>query len=771
MGMLRCCGERPRLQLDWSSKDGHRAASWAELFVDLSFVAANLKLSDHLKSSLDAQGFLRFVAMFAMFFEVWSGLVFYTTRFYEAKRRTVLGEAAYVGTLASLVFMGIPIGAVASGGGGHARALAVGPADGPQPGLGLLVPWFSIAAACAHGVLAATNWVLAAAIPRARVLCGLYGLSYALAAALAGAGAGASDGAAPWLWLASAAVAKAGPTLASFVPRQWSLPVHVEHVSERLALVLMLTLGEGVISLVLPPVRDPVPHAVVALAALSLLWLMREAYYSGQPFMARHHALRRKRSAGRTFVHAHVLVCGGALAAGVALKSELSHLGQPLEPAESWLLAGGLMLFLASTSLIRVSHRGISRELGIGKYAALPPAGAAPAVVAADSKGDTGLAEDEGPVPAAAAAGPPERALPAGADTAAEPGGGDAVALPGDKRGGVPADDGIADAAAGGPVPPAQPAADGGGKSVWETPGADCPDTDSDGDDVIQDHTVRRAAARTADADEVAVVPEGAAAPADPAEPAAGPGGDGGEIRGAPSSAAAAVVAASMRALGAEAGPGTLHPSRAVWHDAMAGGWEDGSGRDCEGGTQVLCGRPASAAGCRARRRAVWAARVGAGLLPALVPVLCGSFAVAEVSASAAVLLLYVATDAFDPVGWRGFVDPHEEEEDGEGETTAVLPAHDEGAHLPRVPSRTAWAELRGRLPERQGAAEALAPADAEARAPAGAGSRHDEDEQREAGADPSRPVDRLFRLGQDDLGTCPTSNRTRYRPTDVCSL
>ncbi|KAA0159606.1 hypothetical protein FNF28_05810 [Cafeteria roenbergensis] len=425
--MGRMC-PMPRLQLDWNRKDRHRAATWGELFLDLAIVAINIKLSDHLKAYLDAAGVLRFIAMFCVVFETWSALAFYTTRFYE--ERSALHQGVYLAVLASFVFMAIPIGDYGADDGAgssvdasHAvsgaaqfrrRGAAAAAADGGfSQGLEQLTLWFSAAACAGACALAAANWLLAALIPRARILCLVYGLSYTVAGALLGAAAATGPAAAPWLWLAGAAVMKAGPNLASFMPLRWSLPIHVEHVAERFGLFLMLVLGEGVISLVLPPLSSKAAHAAFVTAALLLLWLMRMAYFSGQPFQARFHAMRRKRSAGRLFVQAHLPLSLAALTAGVALKSELTHVGGTLTASESWLLAAGVSAFLLSTSIIRLSHRGLSREIGVGKFAkqaAIPSPSAAPAQTSKQGPRDGGTTVSGGPAPDDTTV--PPRALP-----------------------------------------------------------------------------------------------------------------------------------------------------------------------------------------------------------------------------------------------------------------------------------------------------------------------------------------------------------------------
>ncbi|KAA0152692.1 hypothetical protein FNF29_03581 [Cafeteria roenbergensis] len=435
--MGRMC-PMPRLQLDWNRKDRHRAATWGELFLDLAIVAINIKLSDHLKAYLDAAGVLRFIAMFCVVFETWSALAFYTTRFYE--ERSALHQGVYLAVLASFVFMAIPIGDYGADDGAgssvdasHAvsgaaqfrrRGAAAAAADGGfSQGLEQLTLWFSAAACAGACALAAANWLLAALIPRARILCLVYGLSYTVAGALLGAAAATGPAAAPWLWLAGAAVMKAGPNLASFMPLRWSLPIHVEHVAERFGLFLMLVLGEGVISLVLPPLSSKAAHAAFVTAALLLLWLMRMAYFSGQPFQARFHAMRRKRSAGRLFVQAHLPLSLAALTAGVALKSELTHVGGTLTASESWLLAAGVSAFLLSTSIIRLSHRGLSREIGVGKFAkqaAIPSPSAAPAQTSSDLATVVQSAGDAPTSTAASATAAATRSASAGAEMPAE---------------------------------------------------------------------------------------------------------------------------------------------------------------------------------------------------------------------------------------------------------------------------------------------------------------------------------------------------------------
>jgi low temperature requirement protein LtrA len=365
--MLRLLA-KPSLQVDWSSPDTHKAATWIELFSDLAIVAACIKLSAFFKGSgISETGLLRFVSLAALFIELWGGLMFYSTRFYDTKAQ-LFHQFVYFGVTASLVFMGTfvvdPVNLPHSA--THARLL--GASSDADVGFQWMVFPFSVAAACACATLGAANAALAVMLPRVRVMGAVYTVSYGLGVVLCAIAAHSGSEAAPWLFLATALTLKAGPTVIGYFPPSVRPPVHVEHVAERFGLLLMLVLGEGVISLVLPVIEADVPHLIFVGVSLTLLWLLREAYYSGQPFKAKHHAMRRKANAGRWFAHAHLPLNIAALSVGVALKTELTHVDEKLKPAESWLLGGAVCCFLLLTSTIRIAHRGLSREFGVGKY-------------------------------------------------------------------------------------------------------------------------------------------------------------------------------------------------------------------------------------------------------------------------------------------------------------------------------------------------------------------------------------------------------------------
>ena len=162
-------------------------------------------------------------------------------------------------------------------------------------------------------------------------------------------------------------------------------------------------------SLVLVDLRFDARHYAFLCLGVLLVFLLFLTYYYGQPFEAKHHAMRRTSNAGRTWIVAQRFNILGLVGVGIALKSILSHLPIPgngwedssssseqgdgggavhdrrrlaggattadeeetggLQRGEEWMLCVCLTLSLVSLSLSRMQHRGWDWEVGVGANA------------------------------------------------------------------------------------------------------------------------------------------------------------------------------------------------------------------------------------------------------------------------------------------------------------------------------------------------------------------------------------------------------------------
>lgn len=159
------------------------------------------------------------------------------------------------------------------------------------------------------------------------------------------------------LWLAAVAIEGATVYLTSR-DGQWSLP-SAAHYAERHGLVVILALGESIISIGLAASHSPltariVAGCVLAVAAALGMW---SAYFGRVSAAAEHniHALAgaRRIKVATVGTYLHFGIVAGILLVSLGLGGSIERIeaGSPLGLFSGIALGGGLSLFLASTAL------------------------------------------------------------------------------------------------------------------------------------------------------------------------------------------------------------------------------------------------------------------------------------------------------------------------------------------------------------------------------------------------------------------------------------
>jgi len=179
------------------------------------------------------------------------------------------------------------------------------------------------------------------------------------------------------LWGVGALVDIVTPIVATH--RSATAPLHLEHLPERFGLLVILVLGEVAAAVVagLHDTNWDATSSLIAGAAFLVAVAAWWAYFDVSEAVSTN-ALRRAEEAaekeeaeqGATgagadgdevekvderhdlFVYGHLPVTGGLLAAGVGLEELILHPHDVLPSAGSWLVVGGLAIFLAGTALI-----------------------------------------------------------------------------------------------------------------------------------------------------------------------------------------------------------------------------------------------------------------------------------------------------------------------------------------------------------------------------------------------------------------------------------
>lgn len=173
---------------------------------------------------------------------------------------------------------------------------------------------------------AATYGIIATTIPRAREVA-LVHLTFdvLMIAAAVCAAVFHESYAVYFLIISGIAVAEAiDPLVPSLVFRHKDIPLHVEHMSERLGQLIMLHLGEAVIGFASSPLQNTIPQfTAVALAAV-LVWCLHLYYYHIEPDQA-DHAYRQSRVRGLLFFYCHWPLAISFLLTGTGLRLMLGE--------------------------------------------------------------------------------------------------------------------------------------------------------------------------------------------------------------------------------------------------------------------------------------------------------------------------------------------------------------------------------------------------------------------------------------------------------------
>lgn len=351
-------GRRPALIRPPALNTGEgRTASRLELFFDLAYVVAVAELSKALTDDPTWHGIGVFAGLFTTIWFSWVGFTLYANRFDTDDVVFRLVKLA-----ATLAMAGCAAAAVDADGSG-AVAFAASFLLGRALLVGLyLRAWWHVREARATTVvyLTATS-----------VTCPIWATSLAV------------DGDARWwLWAAAIAIDAATPALASV--RTDAAVLHIEHLPERFALLVILVLGEGVSGLAMAVHEAQwgtrsVALGVAAFVVVGALWwsyfdagapqgeeeleeLEDAAEHSGAAQGGQHlepeaapprswAVAVRARLLEDVFIYGHLPLTLGVAVTAVGLEG-LVHHPDEAPGAARWLVGGGLLLYCVGLASI-----------------------------------------------------------------------------------------------------------------------------------------------------------------------------------------------------------------------------------------------------------------------------------------------------------------------------------------------------------------------------------------------------------------------------------
>ncbi len=341
---------RPLVRPPRLRTDEDRSASRLELFLDLAYVLVVAELAGAFASDLTWHGVAVFAGLFTVAWWSWVTGTLYANRF---DTDDVLYRLAKLGTTFGVAVMAA---AAAEGTGAQTTAFAVG---------------YLVTRVLLVALYLRAWWH----VPDARATTGVYAAATATSAVLWAASLPASGATVLVLWGAGLLVEVAAPVVVT--RRGDNAPVHVEHLPERFALLVILVLGESVASVV-AGMRETgwdltsVAVAVVGFVVAAALWW---SYFDLGAVVGRRHLddedQPHRTGAGDRFVYGHLPLTLGLALVGVGVEQYVVHPVGELSTGGRWALCGGVVLFLVGTAVV-VAGEPRSRSARVWPLAAVP---------------------------------------------------------------------------------------------------------------------------------------------------------------------------------------------------------------------------------------------------------------------------------------------------------------------------------------------------------------------------------------------------------------
>lgn len=311
----------PRLRT--KIEEGHRQATWLELFYDLVFVVAVGQLGHRLLEHHDAAGVWAFIGLFVPLWWTWASATFYADRF---DTDDIGQRVLAVGQMISIMLMAAAIGADDS------------------------LTAFAVAFVLAKAVLMWMYYRAYKHVEASRALVRGYLIGF-------------SSGGVPWLisiWTPGPAkyyLWAVGLLIDLYTPwrmreLQKEVPMSVSHLPERFGLFTILVLGESFVAIVAALSHHRWAGVVITAAVLGVVvasgmwWL----YFDNQQGrVVRRRVGQLKAWQPTVWLYSHLPLVIAITAMGIGLESIVD---QEADGAGRWLVGGGIAGALLAMSLL-----------------------------------------------------------------------------------------------------------------------------------------------------------------------------------------------------------------------------------------------------------------------------------------------------------------------------------------------------------------------------------------------------------------------------------
>eukprot|EP00527_Entomoneis_sp_CCMP2396_P005541 CAMPEP_0198144874 /NCGR_PEP_ID=MMETSP1443-20131203/19115_1 /TAXON_ID=186043 /ORGANISM="Entomoneis sp., Strain CCMP2396" /LENGTH=440 /DNA_ID=CAMNT_0043808357 /DNA_START=44 /DNA_END=1366 /DNA_ORIENTATION=+ len=344
----------PVLLQDWDDDAEEGAAKYWELFLDLLMVAAASAVADGLKENPTWNGFNDFLILYFLFVNGWMLYTHVTTRF---------EDGTFLHAMVLFVFiLGNAICIVNANLKTSASALAFGAL---LQRIAILLMLFSI-----H-----------LCIPRARTFCEKFGtlvLLEAIVLTLVTCIGNDHQASTHFLFWVGICIELSSEFSLSFsMTREELVPINIEHTKDRLGILLLVMLGETVISTTIEYRRLTEAEEIheyrgyywVLFWALVLVFFYTLLFFAMSPPPA-FHALRRGKMHGSALMFFHKCMCGSVLAVGAAVKLTIEAVIVGEELGD---FAVGLWSVSVGCSLIFLFGMRLLHYLGVVPSGSEPP--------------------------------------------------------------------------------------------------------------------------------------------------------------------------------------------------------------------------------------------------------------------------------------------------------------------------------------------------------------------------------------------------------------
>ena len=319
-------------QLRTKESEGHRTATWLELFYDLAFVVAVAVIAARLIADVTWPGVVSYFGYFALLWWLWASHTYYADRY---DTDDLVYRLLAAGQMVAVVVIAASLSPEAAG---STRAFAYG--------------------------YAISRWLLVVMYVRAfrhveetRDLVKGYLTGFGVAAVVWTASAVVPDNLRIALWVAALLIDLATPWVMR--QEQARVPLDVSHLPERFGLFTILVLGESISAVVMGLGHAvwaliPTTTAAVGIGVATAMWWL---YFDN----ARGSVVRRDASVRRTWrptvwIYTHLLLAGGLAASGVGIEIAVARSGQgPMPSPERWLLVGSVIFVFLALALIQMA--------------------------------------------------------------------------------------------------------------------------------------------------------------------------------------------------------------------------------------------------------------------------------------------------------------------------------------------------------------------------------------------------------------------------------